>query len=147
MTISIDNFTADGVRGFLDRQAEAKRAEEAIAAARAKADREALHAAFEARDLPPDALANVLLMVQRTLERDPRAREVMVFHFPSEFMSDSGRSVTSHSADWPQHLTGVAARAYAFFDRELAPRGFTLGAQVIDFPGGMPGDVGIFLRW
>jgi hypothetical protein len=62
-------------------------------------------------------------------------------------MTDSGRSITSHSADWPSHLTGFAARAYAAFQAQLAPRGFTMGAQIIDYPGGMPGDVGMFLHW
>lgn len=102
---------------------------------------------FEKQEIPPDALGHVLGLVQKAIEADPRATEVMVVHFPSDFMSDSGRSVTSHSLDWPQHLTGVAARAYSFFQKELAPRGFRLGAQVIDYPNGMRGDVGLFLRW
>jgi hypothetical protein len=31
--------------------------------------------------------------------------------------------------------------------RELAPRGFQLKAQILDWPGGIPGDVGWFLAW
>jgi len=147
MTLSLENFTADGVHAMLSRQAETKRTEEAAVAAHAKAEREKLRAAFEAKELLPDALERVMQLVAKALEADPRAKEVMVLHFPSEFMADSGRSVTTHSQDWPQHLTGFAARAYAAFEKELAPRGFRLGAQVIDYPGGVPGDVGLFLRW
>jgi hypothetical protein len=44
-------------------------------------------------------------------------------------------------------LTGFAQRAYEFWQKELEPKGYKLHAQVLDFPGGMPGDVGMFLRW
>lgn len=147
MTLTLDDFTAEGVHAFLARQAEARRAQDAAQAAHARTERETLRAAFEAQELPADGLDRVLALVRRALEADPHAKEVMVLHFPSEFMADSGRSITSHDPDWARHLTGFAARAYAAFVKDLAPRGFQLGAQVIDYPGGMPGDVGLFLRW
>ena len=31
--------------------------------------------------------------------------------------------------------------------KELRPLGYKLHAQVIDFPGGMPGEIGLFLKW
>jgi hypothetical protein len=37
--------------------------------------------------------------------------------------------------------------ALRFPSKELEPQGYKLRAQIMDFPGGMPGDVGIFLRW
>lgn len=147
MALSPENFTADGIHRLLADKAAARRAEEEAVAAHAKAERETLRAAFEAQEVPPDALERVLALVEKALEADPRAKEVMVLHFPSEFMSDSGRSITSHSEDWPRYLTGFAARAYAAFEQQLAPRGFKMGAQIIDYPGGMPGDVGLFLSW
>jgi hypothetical protein len=147
MTLSLDDFTADGVHAFLAQQAEAKRAEAAAHVAHARLEREKLRAAFEEQELPPDALQRVLALVQKALEADPRAKEAMMLHFPSEFMADSGRSITSHNPDWAVQLTGFAARAHAAFIKELAPRGFDMAAQIIDYPGGMPGDVGLFLRW
>jgi hypothetical protein len=30
---------------------------------------------------------------------------------------------------------------------ELRPLGFKLTAQVLDYPGGTPGDIGLYLRW
>jgi hypothetical protein len=74
-------------------------------------------------------------------------KEVMVLHFPSDFLPDTGRSITTGNKDWPQHLSGFAARAYSFYEKQLRPRGFTLRASIIDFQGGKPGDVGFFLRW
>ena len=32
-------------------------------------------------------------------------------------------------------------------DKELRPLGYKLYAEIISFPGGMPGDVGLFLKW
>jgi len=34
---------------------------------------------------------------------------------------------------------------YARWCDQLSPRGFHLAARVLDFPGGKPGDVGLFL--
>jgi hypothetical protein len=50
-------------------------------------------------------------------------------------------------ASWPETLTGFGKRAHEFFLNELQPKGYKVRAQIMDFPGGVPGDVGIFLRW
>ena len=42
---------------------------------------------------------------------------------------------------------GFAKRAYDYFKRELEPRGFQMRAEILNWPGGMPGDVGFFLQW
>ena len=84
-------------------------------------------------------------MVKKAVEHGEK--EVMVLHFRSDFLPDSGRSITSGSKDWTEHLAGFAARAYSFYEKELRLRGFTLSAYIINFPGGKPGDVGFFLRW
>ena len=47
----------------------------------------------------------------------------------------------------PGPASGFAKRAYEFWRKELEPQGYKLRAQIMDFPGGMPGDVGMFLRW
>jgi hypothetical protein len=49
--------------------------------------------------------------------------------------------------DWPDSLEGFAKKAYEFYQKELRPLGYKLHAQVIDFPGGMPGEIGLFLKW
>ena len=58
----------------------------------------------------------------------------------------AGRSTTS-SPTGRRRLTGFAKRAYEFWQEELEPQGYKLRAQIMDFPGGVPGDVGVFLRW
>jgi hypothetical protein len=36
---------------------------------------------------------------------------------------------------------------YEFWKKVLQPQGYKLRYEVIDFPGGMPGDIGITLQW
>ncbi len=48
---------------------------------------------------------------------------------------------------WETTLTGVPKEIYELRDRQLRPRGYKLRVQIIDFPGGMPGDVGVTLKW
>jgi hypothetical protein len=48
---------------------------------------------------------------------------------------------------WPASLRGEAAEIYLRWERDLKPRGFALASRVLDFPAGMPGDIGLFLIW
>jgi len=71
----------------------------------------------------------------------------LVFRFPSELCTDRGRAVNVPDPSWPATLRGVAAQVFMRWKNELRPRGFHLSARVIDFPGGIPGDIGLFLVW
>jgi hypothetical protein len=75
------------------------------------------------------------------------AVEFMLLRFPSDLCSDGGRSINAEDADWPATLRGEAAEVYLRWLHELKPHGFRLAAHVLDFPGGMPGDIGLFLMW
>jgi hypothetical protein len=101
--------------------------------------------AFMAQDIHPDVFERVSRVVKGAAERGER--EVLTIRFPSEYCTDGGRAINSFEPDWPKTLTGFAKRAYEFWQKELEPQGYKLRAQVMDFPGGMPGDVGIFLKW
>ena len=74
-------------------------------------------------------------------------REVMAFRFPSEWCTDKGRAINNFEPHWPETLTGFAKRGYEYYEQELRPAGYKVRAQILDFPGGVPGDVGIFLSW
>lgn len=73
--------------------------------------------------------------------------EAMVYSFPSELCSDGGRAVNSNRPDWPTTLQGKAQELYQRFVEVAKPQGYRLKAMVISFPGGVPGDVGLFLSW
>jgi hypothetical protein len=73
--------------------------------------------------------------------------EAMVYSFPSDLCTDSGRAINNNDPHWPETLQG---KAKEFFDRyqEFGKgQGYRLKAMVINFPGGIPGDIGFFLNW
>jgi hypothetical protein len=73
--------------------------------------------------------------------------EAMVYSFPSELCTDRGRAINSGSADWPETLQGKAKEFYDRYQAFGKPGGYKLKAMIINFPGGIPGDVGFFLNW
>ncbi|MBR0652841.1 hypothetical protein GXW78_24505 [Roseomonas terrae] len=89
---------------------------------------------------------------ERAIRRIRRAfdagdRELMLIKFPSVLCEDGGRRINNHLSGWQDTLPGVFRKIYLWWDKELKPGGFTFSARVIDFPGGMPGDVGLFIGW
>jgi hypothetical protein len=49
--------------------------------------------------------------------------------------------------DWPDSLTGVPRQAYEIWRDHLKDAGFHLRAMIVEWPQGLPGDVGLFLAW
>jgi hypothetical protein len=145
MSIFGKNFSADAVRDFIRSKKEAQAAEERAYEAAQKAEREKLKAAFQERDVKPEALDRIAALVAKQIERGEK--QALVLQFPSDWLPDQGRAVTNHDPEWHRKLEGFPARAYAYFEKELAPRGFQLHAEIVDWPGGMPGDVGFVLTW
>ena len=74
-------------------------------------------------------------------------KEFLLVRFPPQLCSDAGRAVNVGEPNWPATLRGEAAEIYLRWERDLKPHGFRMGARVLDFPGGMPGDIGLFLVW
>jgi len=74
-------------------------------------------------------------------------KEFMLLRFPCELCSDGGRAVNAPEPDWPSTLHGEPAEFYLRWQRDLKPLDFRLTARVLDFPGGFPGDLGLFLTW
>jgi CBS domain-containing protein len=74
-------------------------------------------------------------------------KEFLLLRFPSQVCSDGGRAVNVPDPGWPATLRGEAAEIYSRWSHDLQPQGFHLSARVVDFPGGMPGDIGMFLVW
>ena len=73
--------------------------------------------------------------------------EFLLLRFPSQLCSDGGRAINAPDPDWPRTLRGEAAEMYLRWERELRPRGFHIVARVVEFPDGVPGDIGLFLVW
>lgn len=133
---------------------------------RRMAEREAAEAAQEAHHLqeqkekqkavmaefhkPPERTADQLMqsvmeLVSHTAERGQS--EVQVYRFPNAVCSDGGRRINNAEPDWPDSLEGRPKLGYEFWRDHLRPLGFGLRAEVLEYPGGMPGDIGFFLTW
>ena len=87
----------------------------------------------------------VMGLVNRAAERGES--EVQVYRFPNEVCGDGGRRINNAEPDWPASLEGRPKLAYEFWHDHLRPLGFGLKAEVLEYPGGMPGDIGFFLTW
>jgi hypothetical protein len=76
------------------------------------------------------------------------AKQFLLLRFPSDLCTDDARAINNPpNPTWPQTLRGEAAEIYDRWNSVLRPHGFGLSAQILDFPSGKPGDVGLFLRW
>ena len=73
--------------------------------------------------------------------------EAMVCSFPSDLCTDSGRAINNSDPRWPETLQGKAKEFYERFETLAKPQGYRLKAMIVNFPGGVPGDVGFFLNW
>ncbi|MBV8894074.1 MAG: hypothetical protein JO266_19245 [Acidobacteria bacterium] len=73
--------------------------------------------------------------------------KVQVYRFPNAMCSDRGRRINNSEPNWETTLEGRPKFAYEFWRDHLRPLGFHLRAEVLDYPGGMPGDIGFILTW
>jgi hypothetical protein len=123
----------------------------ASAAARAHAAAEAEKEALLAKLLSPSGLSDdeviekAAVIVGRAVE-DGRT-SVQVMRFPNHLCTDNGRAINQAEAGWEKTLTGRPRELYAFWERRLKPLGYHLRYQIVDYPNGMPGDVGVTLSW
>lgn len=128
-----------------------KEAEKATAAMRettaAEAEKKALLERFSKPSGVSDEerLARAAAIVKRAA--DNGLTEVLVGRFPNQLCTDHGRAINQAEAGWEKTLTGLPKELYEFWEKYMKPRGYRISFQVIDFPGGVPGDIGVTLKW
>lgn len=108
-------------------------------------DEEGIRDAFMNQHLRPDAKERFTRAVSNAASAG--VRQIQVARFPSKYCSDGGRAINNFDPDWPKSLTGYAREAYEVYDKSLRQKGYRLHAQILDYPDGMLGDVGLFLSW
>jgi hypothetical protein len=138
-------LTPDDLKGIADKVHMAKIQEQFERVRKEQEEKRALHEAFLARDLDPDVRARVNAVVKRAAEQG--LHEIQVVTFPASYCNDQGRRINNAEPDWPDSLEGFAKRAQEYFEAELKPLGFRARAQILNYPDGKPGDVGLFLGW
>ncbi len=85
------------------------------------------------------------LIISRAMDNGLTA--VQVLRFPNDICTDGGRAINQVEEGWENTLTGLPKEMYEFWKRKLRPLGYHIRYQIIDYPGGMPGDVAITLSW
>jgi hypothetical protein len=73
--------------------------------------------------------------------------EVQVYRFPNSLCTDKGRAINQQEPGWENTLTGIPKEIYQLWTDYLKPRGYRIGYQIIDYPGGVPGDIAITIAW
>jgi hypothetical protein len=126
-------------------------AEKASAAIRKRAQEEAEKKALLDHLSAPsgvsdeEAIRRATVIIERAVSSG--LTEVQVFRFPNILCTDHGRAINQQETGWEQTLTGIPKEIYELWARHFRQRGYRLRVQIIDFPGGMPGDVGMTLVW
>jgi hypothetical protein len=92
-----------------------------------------------------EAIRRAITMIERAIQNGKT--EIQVYRFPHTLCTDGGRAINQQEPGWPSTLTGVPSEIYVLWDKYFRPRGYKLRAEIIDFPHGMPGDVGMTLKW
>jgi hypothetical protein len=94
----------------------------------------------------PDQLMELVMqLVSRAAERGQS--QVQIYRFPNSLCSDGGRRINNSLLECEKTLEGRPKAGYEFWHEHLRPLGFHLKAEVLEYPGGMPGDIGFFLTW
>jgi len=127
----------------------AKELEKAEASAKAREDSQLKLQEFTADFLRHSLTEAEIAMVRRVVANAVAEGklEALVYSFPSSLCSDGGRAVNNAEPDWPETLQGKAREFYERYEKFGRPQGYQLKAMVINFPGGIPGDIGLFLNW
>jgi hypothetical protein len=125
--------------------------EEATKQARKLAEAEAEKKALLDQFTKPSGLSDEEA-IQRAIKIIERAvsngrTEVQVHRFPNQLCTDRGRAINQQEAGWENTLTGVPKEIYQLWAKYFRQRGYKLKVEIVDFPGGMPGDVGMTLMW
>lgn len=143
-------MSADDLLAYMRQTAMARASKDANAMDRAANARETLVKTLsEPMILTPEVLNDITrrLLSRLRVAAERGDTELMVMRFPCALCSDRGRAINNNEAGWPATLIGRPRQAYELWRDRLQPAGFRLTAMIVDWPEGLPGDVGFFLEW
>jgi hypothetical protein len=92
-----------------------------------------------------EAIRRAVKIIERAVSNG--RSEVQVYRFPNQLCTDRGRAINQQEPGWEKTLTGVPNEIYQLWAKYFRPRGYKLKVEIVDFPGGMPGDVAMTLKW
>jgi uncharacterized protein (DUF1778 family) len=84
-------------------------------------------------------------VIQRAVRNGLSA--VQVYRFPNTLCTDRGRAINQMETGWEKTLTGIPKEIFQLWSDYLQPRGYRIAYQIVDFSGGVPGDIAITISW
>lgn len=143
-------FSAEDLRKYMIQRRRAELArQEAREQEEAKAKAEQIKQLMAPIEVTPaefeERLANFMTRVRSAAEQGEH--NILVLRFPSELCTDSGRAINNALPGWEETLVGLPKQMLQVWEEHLKPLGFRVSAEVLDYPHGMPGDIGLFCRW
>ena len=92
-----------------------------------------------------DAISRAVTIIESAIKNG--LTEIQVYRFPNSLCTDRGRAINQLEQGWETTLTGVPKEIFDFWKKHLRDRGYKIRAQIVEFPDGLPGDVGLILKW
>src|SRR4030081_3880387 len=149
MPVNIDDLLPTATE--IQKQAAIKQAEKAEEHAQWLAAAEAEKRALTERLSKPSGLTEdekvelASAVIQRAVRNGLTA--VQVYRFPNSLCTDRGRAINQQEPGWENTLTGIPKEIFQLWADYLKPRGYGISYQIINFPGGLPGDIAITIAW
>jgi hypothetical protein len=148
MTTKIDDLVPTAKKLLEDiAMAEGEKAAEAMRK-RAEAEAEKKHLLDELSKpslSDEEAIRRGVAIINRAVKNGQT--EVQVFRFPNELCTDHGRAINQMEPGWESTLTGVPRHVYELWHKYFRSRGYKLRVQIVDWTGGVPGDIAMTLSW
>lgn len=100
---------------------------------------------FMEQDIRPDGIDRFNTWVRRAIEQGQS--EIQIMRFPSQYCTDHGRAINNFEEGWADTLTGMARRVYDAYETHLKAQGYKIRAQILNYPDGGLGEVGMYIGW
>lgn len=92
-----------------------------------------------------EGIRRAVVLIERAIKQGKS--DVQIHRFPCALCADGGRAINQQERGWEESLTGVPREIYDLWAKHFRDRGYKLRAEIVDFPGGFPGDVAMILSW
>jgi hypothetical protein len=136
---------ANALRAKLAQKRAARAAAEAEHHDAAESARRKWIESLEHAAMPADVAERLSRRISMAIERGESQLEAL--RFPRELTTDGARAINNREVGWEKTLLGAPKLALEYWAAHLRDRGYGLRAEVITFPGGMPGDCALYLEW
>jgi hypothetical protein len=142
-------MSATELRNYMTETMMAKASKDAGSGRAEKARDDLIKSLMQPIPVTPEKIAEVKKRVlgQLRTAAGKGDKEALVMRFPNALCTDKGRALNNMEKEWPTTLIGRPLQAYEFWRDHLRPQGYGLKAMIVDWPQGLPGDIGLFLTW